>query len=146
MRFVWTVGVGLFVVAMLASGCGKSASTPTARVSGIVKSNGQPLSGVQVGFLPENGRPGQGTTDASGRFTITTFTSEDGAIPGKHKVLLSEADKTPPPMPGMPGYAEAMARKKPSRLSAKYSVPSKTPLEATVTLDGKNEFEFDVKN
>ena len=37
-----------------------------------------------------------GNDGDSGRFAITTFASEDGAVPGKHKVVVSDLDKGPP--------------------------------------------------
>jgi hypothetical protein len=136
-------GLALFVATVLASGCGKPGTVPTAQATGVVKLNGQPLKGVIVGFVPEHGRPGQGTTDASGRFAISTFTSQDGAVAGKHKVVVAEPPKA---APGSKVEEEAAAAKGGgSRVPAEYSDAAKTPLEATVAMNAKNEFEFDLK-
>ena len=36
----------------------------------------------------EGGRPGQAITDESGRFAIGTFSTADGALPGRHAVTV----------------------------------------------------------
>ena len=137
----WMVGVVL--VGMLGCG-GKPDTAPTAKVTGTVTYKGQPAQRASVGFIPDGGpggRPASGTTDASGKFTLTTFAPSDGAVPGKHKVVITEASGSsePPPMPGMPGYKE-----KKSKFPAKYGNPQTTTLSAEVKPGGPNDFTFDM--
>ncbi|MDY0170256.1 MAG: carboxypeptidase-like regulatory domain-containing protein [Thermoguttaceae bacterium] len=81
-------GCAVAVGVLLLSGCGPSRPT-TYPVRGTVTLDGQPVAEAQVMLMPEDdGRPGQGITDASGRFTIGTFTSSDGALPGRHAVTV----------------------------------------------------------
>jgi len=128
------------------SGCGKAGTATTAKVTGTVTYKGQPAADASVAFVPEagGGRPANGRTDAAGKFTLSTFAPSDGAVPGKHKVIVSEVSPTTqgkaPPMPGMPGYEE----KKKSRFPAKYSTPQATTFSADVKVGEKNDFTFDM--
>ena len=62
------------------TGCG--ASSDLAKVSGVVTYKGQPVEGAVVAFHCNTASvPATGTTDASGRFTLTTLTPGDGAVP-----------------------------------------------------------------
>jgi len=135
--------VGVALVGTL--GCGsKPGTAPTAKVTGTVTYKGQPADGASVAFVPDGGqggRPASGTTDGSGKFTLSTFAPSDGAIPGKHKVLITEASGSsePPPMPGMPDYKE-----KKSRFPAKYGNLQTTTFNAEVKTGGPNDFKFDM--
>ena len=52
--------------------------------------------------MREPGRPGSGKTDATGKFAISTFKMNDGAVEGEEKVTVVMAVEVPP-MPGTPG-------------------------------------------
>lgn len=97
---------------MLASiGCGGAGvgRAPTAPAAGVVTLAGQPLADVTITFTPAAGRPATGRTDATGRFTLSTFAAGDGAVPGEHRVTLS-LPAVDVPMPGTPeaaGYVPA---------------------------------------
>jgi hypothetical protein len=76
----------LAIVVAMAVGCGGPATVP---VSGTVTLDGEPVDGATVTFVPEGeGRPANGNTDASGNFTLTTFTGGDGALPGSYNVTV----------------------------------------------------------
>ena len=79
---------GLFAC-LVASGCRPAGSVPTVPASGRIVYAGKPVANVDVVFTPAHGRRGFATTDAEGRFTISTFARRDGAVPGKHVVTLS---------------------------------------------------------
>jgi hypothetical protein len=69
---------------LLLSGCG-SRGPDLAPVSGTVALDGKPVAGAAVTFVPvQGGRPASAVADEQGRFQLTTFQSEDGAIVGKH--------------------------------------------------------------
>lgn len=83
---LWLVSVVLATVALI--GCGPSRPA-TAPVEGTVTLDGQPLAGASVTFTPSaGGRPGMGTTDSSGKFTLMTYEAGDGAVIGQHKVTV----------------------------------------------------------
>jgi len=138
------VGIALLVLAPAVLSCRSSATPPTVRVRGTVTYLGKPAEGVSVGFIPENGRPASGLTDSSGKFALSTFRTGDGAVPGKHKVLITEgtAGDGTPPMPGMPEYEPWQSRK--SRYPARYADVKTTPLNVQVTPGRINEFTFDL--
>lgn len=72
------------------AGCGPD-RPETISVTGTVTLDGSPVSGAVVAFTPVGGgRPATGTTDGSGKFTLTTFDDGDGALPGQHLVAVTE--------------------------------------------------------
>lgn len=78
----------LAVCGIAALGCRPAGSVPTVPASGRLIYAGRPLAGIDVVFTPTDGRRGSATTDANGRFTISTFARGDGAVPGRHLVTL----------------------------------------------------------
>ena len=136
------IGFGAAIVSLFVIGCSQPGTEPTAEVTGTVTYKGKPIDGVNVGFSPERGRPASGSTDASGRFTLSTFETGDGAVPGLHKVGIAEADTGLQPMPGEPGAEKWKPPK--SRISKKYADPTQSGFTAKVELGKKNEFTFDM--
>ena len=82
---------------LTALGCG-SDGPATYAVSGTITFDGQPLAGVQVGFVPVEGqegvKPARGRTDAAGEYTLNTYlkAGQDpaGATAGRYKVTVVE--------------------------------------------------------
>jgi len=68
------------------SGCGGG---DYGSVSGTVTLDGQPLSGAQVMFMPdEGGGPSFGETDTSGKYVLTHNSGSRGAVIGAHSVAI----------------------------------------------------------
>jgi hypothetical protein len=61
-------------------------------VSGKVLIDGRPLKFGFVRFIPSGARPSGGKLDAEGRFTLTCFEGNDGAVPGKHRVEVAASE------------------------------------------------------
>jgi hypothetical protein len=135
-RVLPAVGLALFFVT---AGCGKP-STGLAEVSGTVKFDGKPVSGVVVTFYPivAPGEPRQAfsraTTDAVGKYTLMSEDGKPGAVVGKHKVVVSwpvrsghEVAKSPPPF----------------AIPLRYTVVAETPIEKQVNA-GPNSIDIDV--
>ncbi len=77
----------LSFAAVLPLGCGDA---DIIRCGGLVTLDGKPLGKAAVMFSPVDGRrPATGKTDEEGRFKLTTFKAEDGALPGEHKVTVT---------------------------------------------------------
>jgi hypothetical protein len=92
---------------------------------------------VRVIFTPANGRPAMGETNSEGRFVLTTFTPEDGAMPGTHKVTISDRKRNwlqDPTMKSIP----------PSRFPDAYQKSATTPWTKEVVADAANVFELDM--
>jgi hypothetical protein len=91
----------------LLAGCGTSGVVP---VSGTLTYKGKPITNAIVHFVPENGRPSMGETDASGRFTLTYDPQTKGAQVGKHKVFVMHNAVADASLPGtIPGEAPKMS-------------------------------------
>jgi len=86
--------VGLLaVVAISMNGCSGDAEgrKPTHEVTGIVKFNGGPVVGAFVAFSPRDGQPvATGTTDDSGKYTLTTYETGDGAVEGDYIAVVTK--------------------------------------------------------
>jgi hypothetical protein len=89
---------GLFLILLLPTlGCGGADPYATVPVSGVVTCNGKPVANGVVNFTPlpdqegrsERGRVALGKTDSEGRFKLTTYENNDGALVGRHTVTIS---------------------------------------------------------
>lgn len=69
------------------SGCGESGPT-VIPVTGVALHQGQPVPNLFLNFVPESGRPSWGATDENGRFKLNYTTDQDGAVVGKHRVVV----------------------------------------------------------
>jgi len=128
---------------LLVCGCGRSGGAPTATCQGTVTYKGQPLKDVVVTFNPDKGRSASGTTDAAGHFVLSCFARGDGAVPGNHKVTITDAGSgEPEPMPGTPEAANY--KPKPLGFPKKYTSVNTTNLTAVVEEGKKNEFSFEL--
>lgn len=83
-------------------GC-SSSQPPVAPVTGKITCQGKPVANAVVRFSPVDQssgktKEGEGKTNERGQFTLSTFGRHDGALVGKHKVLISYEDayKHPP--------------------------------------------------
>jgi hypothetical protein len=100
----------------------------------VVFADKTPLPGGNIEFAPVEGKirtSARGQIEENGTFTLTTFRSSDGAIEGKHRVLIIPARKRGE----RPGKA---AR----NLDGKYQSFDTSGLEANVSSNSKNDFEF----
>ena len=159
--------VALLLIGLPILGC--SSGLRTEFVEGIVTLEGEPLEDALVTFIPASegtARAAVGTTDAKGRYTLTTV---EGGKPGKgttegsYKITVAKrmpdtteqkpesvvmnADPSRPPTP------QEMAAAEQARRSAglpppylylspkKYNNPETSGLTATV-VRGKNTFDF----
>jgi len=136
-------GGAFLAMALLMSfaiGCNSQTSNnpKTYPVTGTVTHNGTPLADATVTFVSPDGKSNAiGTTDASGKYAMTTFVKDDGALPGQYQVRIvkyekveatgstSEADYVPPS-----GDAAVTAPK--NLLPAKYASEGTSGLTATV--------------
>jgi len=89
-------------------GCGGKSYPPTSPVTGVVTLDGKPVEGANVSFVSNDTKvqPASGTTDKDGKYSLTTFRSGDGAMPGEYKVAVSkyfsEAGQSPYDKPAEP--------------------------------------------
>ena len=147
------------VSAVALCGCfgGAPPKPKTVPVSGSVSYNGQPVVGATVTFLCDDApRPARGVTDKDGKFQLSTFEINEGAVIGEHKITVvkddpakSAAAPVGPAAGADPSqltqqYTKAMADpsfgKPASLLPVKYATLQDTTLHETVTAEGPNQF------
>lgn len=151
------------VAALLAVGCQPAGPShpPTFGVTGTVTLDGTPVEGATVTFVPgQTGDPAVGTTDASGKYSLKSFGSEDGATPGEYQVTVTKFDfaeagggsggddaAMPDSYGGAAsGDAEADEGGK-NAMPAKYATPAESGLKATVTEDAsQNVFDLTLES
>ena len=134
--------VVLLGICALLSGCGGGGNGPvTVPVKGVVTYKGKPVPKLSVAFLPDKGMVAEGTTDANGRFTLTTKTPGDGAMVGSYKVGISFVPDKVPEMPGFPGAEQAAE----SPIPKKYADAQTSGLTKVVDKNAsKNDFTFEL--
>jgi len=146
------------LVAFTIVGCGESKPT-TYPVSGVVTYKGQPVEGATVGFSSTDAdtQPAVGLTDAQGKYTLTTFEKDDGALPGEFTIHVFKYDRKPT-VPAMDTSGvqvdempddykpEEMAEEPPPKhlLPEKYSAPHSTPLKTTIQA-GENTYDINLE-
>lgn len=144
-----TASLLVALIMLVSLGCSQSGSgdrPPTQRVTGTVTMGGTPVDGATVTFVPSDpsGKAASGLTDASGRYSLTTFESDDGAMTGSYKVMVSKYEAAAPGAdadmgddyvpPEAQGGVEPTGPK--NLLPAKYASPETSGLTATVAEGG----------
>jgi hypothetical protein len=81
------VRLGLLAGLMLAAVCTPSGPR-IVDVAGTLTRNGKPVPGLEVYFMPDQGRPSVGMADSQGRFKLGYTHDQDGAITGSHTVFV----------------------------------------------------------
>jgi hypothetical protein len=123
----------LAAVCAVHAGCTPGHRLETASARGTVTLDGVPLSAGSVVLLPERGRSASSVLAKDGSFVLSTYGSGDGAIVGKHKVvvypLASDSESNTPP----PGYVPVPAR---------YQNAATSSLEVEVKAGTENVFEL----
>jgi hypothetical protein len=97
-----------------------------------------PLKGGNIEFAPDSGQiraSARGLIGEDGTFVLATFRDGDGAIEGRHRVLI------------LPARHRGESPGKAARtIDGKYQSFETSGLEATVSPDGPNDFEFVVSS
>lgn len=99
-KSIW-MPCGLLCSLVLLAGCGGIKKFPTAPVTGQILCEDKPIPFAHVYFEPIAdgnsavvGKPGFAIADENGKFTLGTYSTEDGAVVGRHRVKID------PPNPG----------------------------------------------
>jgi len=119
-------------------------------VTGVVTYQGSPVTGATVTFSPQGGgvRAAAATTDAQGNFQLTTLQSNDGAMPGEYRVVVTKIETTSTEMTDEEMQKHIEKHGAPPTVESKNLLPEKyakrdtTDLTATVKQGEKNHFEF----
>jgi hypothetical protein len=133
--------MSLGMLAALA-GCGNDAEV--ARVDGVVRMDGNPLTRGTVRFLPSAGRTAEGKIQPDGTFTLGTFGDSDGALIGTHQVAIIAYEPSRRAAGRPPDFTVASPKIKPL-VPMKYMAPGTSGLVFEVK-SGNNHAEFDLKS
>lgn len=99
----WRKRAVLIAMLVVVPGCGDGIEKKTlGLVSGKVVCKGQPVANASVLFNPVSqgksalvGKQAYANTNANGEFVLTTYENGDGAVLGKHKVIVAGDPRTP---------------------------------------------------
>lgn len=140
--------------ALVGCGGGDTEGVTVYPTSGTVTMFGKPLSGATVSFAPQGDQPtAYATTDAEGKYQLTTYEFGDGAAEGTYKVVISKATAAAAESGGGGGgegahddvviESHAGGNVTTSEVvPAQYTTSRDTPLTAEVKADGENVFPF----
>jgi hypothetical protein len=144
MRKRWWPGVVVVCCVGVAStvGCKKADTGGRLAVSGTVKFQGSPLDQGTIEFTSSGGGP---TVFTGGMIKDGSYSvpAEKGLPPGTYRVKISSVAGGAAPAEEMPGMPAEGAAPPEERIPAEYN--SATTQEVTVTSDGPNKFDFDIK-
>ncbi len=143
MRLNALVILSLALVGCGGGGEGAAKKQATEAVTGKVTYRGNPVEGAVVTFSPGEPTPGSraafAKTDDEGNYTLTTYNSGDGAIPGKYFVTVTKqagAARKPDPSEEeyVPPDEQAQVKALPTvdMVPAKYATPTSSGLTFTV--------------
>ena len=124
MRWYFCAVLPLSTILLLCAGCGGGYDQlPTTKVNGNISYQGTALESGSVTFFPvDGGKHAVGMITKDGAFTLSTYESGDGAVIGKHKVVINVSYEGPD---GVPNSVP--------RIPKKYFDLKTTPLTVNVT-------------
>jgi hypothetical protein len=128
-----------YVALAAAGGCGRKGGLETAPVSGKVTFKGKAIPNGTVMFVPSEGPAATGEISSDGSYRLTTYTTGDGAVLGKHKVSITALADMGDALP------EQRSPTPPSLLPNKYLSHETSGLTAEV-VKGNNEVNFELPN
>jgi len=152
----------LCLSAALLAGCGGGADDkkwtklqkPVFPAGGEVTYKGSPVADASIVFRsndPSAPVSASGKSDSSGRFTLMTYQAGDGAVAGKHQVIVIKAEVEG----GDPSYYDTSSPnygKTPPKTTTRYLVPQKystfekSGLSADISESGKNHVALELKD
>ncbi len=134
--FLW--GLALAIL----SGCSDSGPerAETVPVTGVLTIGGKAIEGATVTFHHKEQRESTGTTDKDGKFTLTTYDTGDGAIPGHHQITITFTPQTE--TSDLDALAKEQAKAK--LIPQKYNSTETSGLEKEVKEGEDNHFPLEL--
>jgi hypothetical protein len=141
------------VVSLALCGCSSDNSASgrprVVPVAGRVLFNGQPLAGAHVTFTnTEANRSGFAKTDAEGKFTLTTFKPNDGAVPGKQRISVSKLEPFNPANGGADRTTTTNVAPNPARrwlIPRRYGDVETSGLSADIPEEGVSDLVLELR-
>ena len=130
----------VFLPILLAlAGCGKGDYPAMAKVTGTVTYKGKPVPNMMVNFMPTEGRPSWGKTDAAGKFEMIYDEDYKGVKMGHHKVYFT------PPATATIGGAKSKGSSKAIAEAAGLTPEEMAEIRSKYGLEETTKLEVDVK-
>lgn len=148
-RAALACGLSALLLALPIAGCANSDGRPkVVKAGGRVLYKGQPVEGAVVTFTNEAvNTSAYAKTGPDGRFLLTTFGHEDGAIPGAQKVAVSKTEVVEKSKPGADYSTSSAVPPTPEvkqLLPTRYVSPATSGLQVEVKVDDKNDFVLEL--
>lgn len=143
-------GTLLLLACAVSTGCQRDTTPLMGHVTGIITDQGKPLVKARVTFQPtmKGTQAAIGVTDVAGKYSLSTFGQNDGAIVGPCKVAIElrapYEGKLPESMGAAVAAAEFANQGKPL-IPEKYFSPENSGLSAEVK-PGRNTFDFSLRD
>jgi len=136
-----------FVVTFICVGCGQNEHPELRQVTGTIIYHDAPVVGAVVAFHNDQAkRLASGQTDEDGKFSLTSFDQNDGALPGAHTVVVSKfQEEEEAPALSMDDALSSRPRrvtKQRQLLPKKYNSKDTSPLVVEVSEDRSNHLEI----
>ena len=135
----------LAVVSLGSVGCGSKSSLEGVPASGTVLYENEPIEGVSLTLVPQEGVKGRGgyaVSAADGTFKFQASAESDGVVPGRYLVLFQKY-AMPDGSPVPPGTSAADADLI-NQLPAAYSQPDQSPVYTTIPDSGNTDLAFEL--
>lgn len=129
---------------LVSAGCG-SRHPATVPVEGLVAfADGTPVRGGRIEFESElGGINARGTLNNEGEFHLTTYRDGDGAVVGRHRVIVQQMIS---PYAGTPGNAKHSPHgPPPTKVPTRYGDYRTSPLTAEVTSDPQQRIVLQIE-
>ncbi|QEG35213.1 hypothetical protein [Bythopirellula goksoeyrii] len=121
-----------FLSLLLLSGCGDSRPSTFPVVGTVEFADGTPVRFGVIEFIPEKSGPSaRGKIDQQGRFVLGTFTNDDGAVAGRHGVVIVQHFSSGAVPPGDHTH-ESSHTEESSVVDIRFSQLGLSPLSATI--------------
>ncbi len=114
---------------------------PVVESAGMITHDGKPLPDAVITLLPVAGaHSAYARSDAEGKFTLTTFDANDGAVAGDYKVTVTCIVVEHEPNPKDPEHLPSLHHAEYSLIPEDCADQAKTPLALTIPAGGSKEF------
>ena len=124
------------LLAVFTGGCG-AGGPEIVEIEGVATRNGKPVPNARIYFVPDEGRPSWGVTDAEGKFVLDYDYDHDGAKVGTHTVWIQDESGNVDPTLAMSGGARPKRNPEMAEILEKYG-REKSQLKVEVKKPDKN--------
>lgn len=152
-KFLRTLILPLAVISFVnSSGCSYedewSAQRPkTHKAKGTLMMDGQPLEGATIVMHAQaHDLSSQGVSDANGKFTLSTFKPNDGAVAGAHKVAVTKRTYEEVKTKFNSAEENSVAKVPKELLPKRYSSPVTSDIEVSIKEDGNNDLLIEISS